>query len=154
METLNFGISSRKKEYAIEGTDKTIMLDLSDWNILDRFEQMQKNINAKIEEFTSGKSIDDAEDAIETYDFFKEIDKFMKAEINKTFDADISSVAFGVAHCLSTDDRGITYYEMFQDGACELLEKVFNTKVKKIKARAVNMGIVNKYTQNKGKHSK
>lgn len=150
METLNFEI--KRKEYAIGNTGRSIFLDLGDLNFIDRLEQARENIYSRLQEQTKGKTPDTeltAEEAITQYELMKEDDKFIKEQLNYAFDYDVSSAVFGAANCMTTDDKGICYFERFLEVILPEVEKEYNVRMKVVQSRATQ-----KYTAQKGKHSK
>lgn len=145
---LNFEI--KRKEYKIGNTGRSIFLDLGDLNFIDRLETARKNIYDRLEEQTKNKSTEmTGEEAIAQYELMKEDDKFIKEQLNYAFDYDVSSAVFCNANCMTTDEKGVCYFERFLEVMLPEVEKEYNVRMKVVKSRATD-----KYTAQKGKHSK
>ena len=149
MQELNFEI--KRKEYKIKGTGKSIFLDLGDLNFIERLEEARDKIYEKLNEQTEGKTTDKLtdEDAIAQYEQMKGNDKFIREWIDYAFDGPVSEAVFGRANVMTTDENGFCYYEKFFDVMLPEVEKEYNVRMKKVQSRAAE-----KYTSQKGKHSK
>lgn len=109
MKSINFE-TGNYKEYVINGDESnTIKLDVSDVGLLSRF----KTAMAEIEEYQ--EELNKMENPRE--DIFEQMDKKAREIVNKAFDCDVCTKAFGSKNCFSVASNGklilINFLEAF-----------------------------------------
>lgn len=164
-KTINFNIDDNKVEYTLANGRK-IAIDTGDINlpirvfdaldaITNYLEEMGKKHNVKsvedIQNMTSGDLYKDLEE-------LRQEDIFVRDKINRAFNTcepdeagwqDVAYAAFGTANCVSISKiTGHCYYEDFFDTFYPVIEAEFGVRTDNF-AKTVD-----KYTAQKGKHSK
>lgn len=93
------------KTYDINGDpDRVIKVNVGDYAIFDRWEEVKKKLEDKEEFYAElnlnpdGTSLDETEEAMR---MARELDKFVRSQINYVFNADVADVIFGKQSCLS-----------------------------------------------------
>ena len=131
MQSINFDIGNFK-EYAINGDEtKTIKIDVSDVGFVDRLQNALAEIEEYKNKLESLKSPD--------LNIFAEMDKKGREIINKTFDADVCSVAFGNKNCFSVATNGKEIIVNFLEAFVPIVQQDF-----KAAAEANNIKIEDK----------
>lgn len=85
--------------------NKVIRVNVTDFNILDRYNKAQVNMQKLIEEMK--QSSDSTPEEIAGYD------KRIRENINYIFGSDVCTAAFGTANCLSVVSNGDMLCESF-----------------------------------------
>lgn len=134
-------VKNTKKQYMVVDQFNNelgvIEIDPTDSNMAKRAETAKQNILGYIDE---ASKIADAEMKDAAIDKITDIDNKIKEEINTLFNYDVSSVVFGVTHCLSTSN-GVTFVENFLEAIAPIIEKEFEAEQQASSKR------VSKYTE-------
>lgn len=113
MQSINF--STGFKEYAVNGDENNVIrVNVSDLNMLKRYEDAQVKINALTDKF---KDIDKP-----TPEQLVEADKEVRELLNYVFGGDVCTPAFGNTNCLSPVSNGMFLFEAFMDAFIPLIE--------------------------------
>lgn len=109
MKSINFAVGNYK-EYAINGDEtKTVKIDVSDIGFIDRFKKAVLEIEDYQKKLEAVISPDE--------DILVEIDRKAREILNKAFDSDVCSAAFGNKNCFSVTANGnpiiINFLEAF-----------------------------------------
>lgn len=98
MQNITFD-SGDYREYFLNGDEKNVIkINVSDLNFYSRFKQAMKDIEALDAEFKNRKP--------DSPDVLAEIDGKARGIINRAFDDDICSKAFGAVNCFSIASNG------------------------------------------------
>lgn len=96
------------KRYILnDDENKIIRVNVTDFNILDRYTKAQADMQALIEEMQS--------DSEATPEKIASYDKRIRENINYIFGTDVCTAAFGTANCLSVVSNGSMLFESFLD---------------------------------------
>lgn len=135
------------KTYDINGDpDRVIKVSTTDYGIINRFKEAEKNIKEKMKSYEhinikpDGTAETDADEAIEA---IGDLTKFIEEQINYIFNSDIAGIVFNGQSCLSTV-KGVPLYERFIDAIIPEIEKDLKDETKASQKR------VNKYTSGSG----
>ena len=119
MQSINFEVGNYK-EYSINGDENnTIKIDVSDLGFLDRF----KTAMTEISDYQ--KEIEDIKEPSEN--IFAEMDKKAREIVNKAFDSDVCSKAFGNKNCFSTASNGKSIIVNFLEAFIPVIEHDFES---------------------------
>ena len=105
--------------------DRFIYVNLTDYNIITRFEEAQKNINNKLKEYddieikADGTANVDTEYATRA---IKDITEYVEAQFDYIFNSDVSKTVFNGQSCLSSVG-GVPLYERFILAIIPMIEK-------------------------------
>ena len=114
MQSINF--STGFKEYAVNGDENNVIkVNVSDLNMLSRFNEAQEKINALADEF---KNIDKP-----TPEQLAEADIKVRDVLNYTFGSDVCTPAFGNTNCFSPVSDGKFLFEAFMEAFIPLIER-------------------------------
>lgn len=125
LPTTNISFESDAIPFTINNNkEKIIYLNPTDTNIVTRYRDADKAIKAKVDALDieiapDGTANTDNETAIQA---LKDLDCFIKKQIDYIFDADVSAVVFGQQSCLSLRG-GRPMYERFLEAAIDVLTK-------------------------------
>ena len=86
---------------------KIIRVNITDFNILDRYNKAQADMQALIEEMQN--------DSEATPEKIASYDKRIRENVNYIFGSDVCTAAFGTANCLSVVSNGSMLFESFLD---------------------------------------
>lgn len=121
MESINFNIGNIK-EYAINGDAcNTIKIDVSDYGLIERFKTAMTEIETVQQEY---KTIDKPNE-----DIFREMDKKARDIVNKAFDNDVCSKAFGSKNCLSIASNGKPVLINFLEAFIPIIQHDFGSNI-------------------------
>ena len=101
MRSINF--DNGYKEYAINGDDNIVKININDVNIITRFDEAA----AEIEKLETRFKTED-----KTPELLAEADKTVREQLNYVFGTDIATAAFGNMNCFSPVG-GRTLFEVF-----------------------------------------
>lgn len=119
MQSVNFEIGNYK-EYALNNDEKnTIKIDVSDIGLIDR---LQTAMN-EIAEYQ--KTFDEVTDPDER--IIKEMDETARKIVNKAFDEDICTKAFGNKNCFSVASNGKLNIVNFLEGFIPVIQNDFQS---------------------------
>lgn len=94
------------KRYILNGDEnKVIRVNVTDFNILDRYNKAQADMQALIADMQTNK--DATPEEIASYD------KRIRENINFIFGSDVCTAAFGTANCMSVVSNGSMLFESF-----------------------------------------
>lgn len=94
------------KRYILNDDEsKIIRVNVTDFNILDRYNKAQADMKALIEEMQNDS--DATPEKIASYD------KRIRENINYIFGSDVCTAAFGTANCMSVVSNGSMLFESF-----------------------------------------
>ena len=85
--------------------NKVIRVNVTDFNILDRYNKAQTDMQALIEEMQN--------DSEATPEKIASYDKRIRENINFIFGSDVCTAAFGTANCMSVVSNGSMLFESF-----------------------------------------
>lgn len=153
-DVINFEIE--RKKYRLGKSDRYVEIDTGDFNIIQRFEQANREITDYLDKLSKKYGINGIEDVgnISTGDISKDIeqlketDEFLKNKIDCIFNYEVSKIVFGNASCVSVTSNGEYYFENFLNSVIPVLEKEFSTRIDKLSVRS------KEYLAQKGKYSK
>lgn len=121
MQSINFE-SGNYKEYAINGDENnTIRIDVSDLGFVDRFKTAMKEIEKAQEEYSAIKNPSE--------DILSEIDRRARDIVNKAFDCDVCTKAFGNKNCLSRASNGEPILINFLNAFIPIIKKDFGSAI-------------------------
>lgn len=106
MQSINFD-DGYKRYILNDDENKIIRVNVTDFNILDRYTKAQTDMQALIEEMQS--------DSEATPEKIASYDKRIRENINFIFGSDVCTAAFGTANCLSVVSNGSMLFESFLD---------------------------------------
>ena len=119
MQSLNFEIGNYK-EYAINGDESNIIkIDVSDLGFVERFKTALSEIEEYQKELKNVKVPDE--------NILAEMDAKAREIINKAFDSDVCSKAFGNKNCFSTASNGKSIIVNFLEAFIPIIEKDFES---------------------------
>ena len=114
MQSINF--STTKKKYAINGDENnTIEIDVSDLNLIKRFEKATPKIDKLSEKF---KNINEP-----TVEQLEEADGELRELLNEVFESDVCTPAFGNVNCLSPVANGKFLFEAFVEALMSMIKQ-------------------------------
>lgn len=126
------------KTYEINGDpERVIRIDTSDYGLMERFRQAEKNLNTIARKYKSlifapnGSPEDKTEAAITA---MTEFDREIKQEIDRIFNSSVSEVVFGNASSLSTRN-GVPLYERFMNAVIPIIKTDLEAEEKKSEKR-------------------
>lgn len=106
MQNINFDDGYRR--YILNGDENNVIrVNVTDFNILDRYNKAQADMQALIEDLQTNKDATPEEIA--------DYDKRIRDNINYIFGTDVCTAAFGTANCLSVVSNGSMLFESFLD---------------------------------------
>lgn len=163
---INFNLDDNKVHYTL-GNGRKIAIDAGDMNLPQRIFTAHEEITEyldKIKEEHNVKTVDDVKN-MPTGDLKKDLaqlsesDKFVRDKLNRAFNTcepgeagwqDICFAAFGTANCISISrTTGNMYFEDFLEVVIyPIVEAEFGARSDTLKKQ------IDKYTRQKGKHSK
>jgi len=162
---INFNINDNKVEYTL-GNGRKIAFDTGDLNlpnrifeatnkIADYMDEQKKEMGISTPEDVKKMKLENIEEVLKK---LNEHDKTVRSYINEAFNTcnpdeegyqDICYAAFGTANCVSPSRKtGNCYYEDFLECLYPIIEAEYGVRAEKLSKK------VEKYTNNKGKHSK
>ena len=98
MQSINFEIGNYQ-EYAVNGDENnTIKIDVSDFGFVDRFRKAYSEIEEYMKKLESVTEPDE--------NILAEMDETARKIVNKAFDSDVCTKAFGNKNCFSTASNG------------------------------------------------
>lgn len=134
MQSINFEIGNYK-EYAINGDERnTIKIDVSDIGIIDRLQTAMAEISDYQQKLDS---ITEPSDSV-----VSEMDSTAREIINKAFDSDVCTKAFGSKNCFSVASNGQPVIINFLNAFMPIIKNDFS------------LAIENQQSELKGKTSK
>lgn len=104
MQSINFD-DGYKRYILNDDENKIIRVNVTDFNILDRYTKAQADMQALIEEMQS--------DSEATPEKIASYDKRIRENINFIFGSDVCTAAFGTANCMSVVGNGSMLFESF-----------------------------------------
>lgn len=114
MTNLNLNYNEGVKTFSINGDEsRVISVNLTDFGILNRFEEASKKIKAYIDNFDSSEIGNENEEDKELY-LLKNSDRFVREQIDYIFNSPVSDIAFGKTNCLSLVQGEPLYYRFFE----------------------------------------
>lgn len=117
-------IRSNVKEYQITDENDNelgvIRIDTTDFGFYNRTEEAGKRINEILKRFEAMCKTDMTTE--QRFEKLAEFDKEVKAELNKMFDYDVSSVVFGNKNCLSFGN-GELFIKRFLGAVIPIIKK-------------------------------
>lgn len=122
MHSINFD-SGNFKEYAINGDENnTIRINVSDLGFVDRFRTAMSEIEAAQKDY---ENIDAPSE-----DILSEIDSRAREIVNKAFNADVCSKAFGNTNCFSNASNGEPVLINFLKAFIPIIQSDFGAALK------------------------
>ena len=116
MANLNLNFNEGVKTFSINNDpERVISVNLTDFGILNRFEEASKKIKAYIDDFDPseiGNEVHSMSDP-EVYLFYA-CDKFVREQIDYIFNSPVSDIAFGKTNCMSLVQGEPLYYKFFE----------------------------------------
>lgn len=114
MQSINF--STTKKKYAINGDENNVIeVDVSDLNLIKRFEKATPKIEELEDKF---KDIDSP-----TVEQLEEADHKLRTILNEVFESDVCTPAFGNVNCLSPVANGKFLFEAFVEALMPMIKQ-------------------------------
>jgi hypothetical protein len=104
MQNINFD-DGYKRYILNDDENKVIRVNVTDFNILDRYNKAQADMQALIADLQTNK--DATPEEIASYD------KRIRENINFIFGSDVCTAAFGTANCMSVVSNGSMLFESF-----------------------------------------
>lgn len=121
MQSINFEIGNIK-EYAINGDEgRTIKFDVSDFGFIERFKTAYEEISQAAEEYKGAEKVSE--------EFFAEVDKRIRGIVNKAFNSDVCTAAFGNTNCFSVASNGNAVIVNFLEALTPIIERDFGESV-------------------------
>lgn len=144
MADLNLNIETGEKTFTInEDPNKLIKFNLTDMNIITRFNEASKVISKSLDDLKGDISLNPdgtpEDETEEISKIIKKIDKTMREQIDYIFGYPVSDVVFGGTNPLASVG-GISYCERFINAALPFIEKEIQKESKASEKR------VSKYT--------
>ena len=122
MQSINFEVGTYK-EYAINGDENnTIRIDVSDLGFVDRFRKAMSEIEAAQKEYENIKTPSE--------DILSEIDSRVRGIVNRAFDCDVCTKAFGNKNCLSVTANGEPILINFLSAFIPIIKNDFSSAIK------------------------
>ena len=126
---------SHRKKFRIDGDENRILsLDVSDMNVLARFEEAYPRMQKFAVEASAKKADSDSEDIPETVAFLKDIDSKMRAELDYIFDSNVSEVCVPKG-TMYDPDNGQFRFEHIIDVLTQLYANNMSAEIKKMQDR-------------------
>ena len=114
MQSINF--STGIKEYAINGDENNVIkVNISDLNIVNRYQEASKKIEALAEKYKNVSK--------PTSEQLTEADAEVRAQLNYVFDSDVCTPAFGNTNCFSPVSNGMFLFEAFMEAFMPLVQQ-------------------------------
>lgn len=136
MHSINFEVGTYK-EYAINGDENnTIRIDVSDLGFVDRFKKAMSEIEAAQKEYENIKTPSE--------DILVEMDSRARGIVNRAFDCDVCTKAFGSKNCLSVASNGEPILINFLNAFIPIIKNDFGSA---IQAQQKQVDKTEKYTK-------
>ena len=136
-KNLNINIDDGSKTFTINNDPaKTIKIFPTDFNIIKRLKQAQKQMNDALKQYTETPPSDNEEDDIE------KLNNIISEAINHIFAYDVSKAVFGDISPLALAN-GKFYCERFLEGVIPVITEIIEEETKKTEKN------IKKYTANK-----
>lgn len=149
-------LAAKRTPIRIKGTDTYFYMDFGDTDFPNRLLKGRKEIaeffeskreELGVENITDVKIRDYSVEEIEhILEVSKEIDNFIKNQINNIFGYDVCKDVFGIASSISVSRQGEYYFDNFLNSVLPIVEKEYDVRINATNER------IKKYTDQKGKH--
>lgn len=126
MQNINF--DDGYKRYILNGDEsKVIRVNVTDFNILDRYTKAQADMQALIADMQAKKDATPEEIA--------DYDKRIRDNINYIFGTDVCTAAFGTANCMSVVSNGSMLFESFLNALIPQVQEDMGINFEAVKKR-------------------
>lgn len=128
MQSINFE-SGNIKEYAINGDESnTIRIDVSDLGFVDRFRTAMRETEGIQKKYSGIEAPSE--------DILSELDKAARSIVNKAFDSDVCTAAFGNKNCMSVASNGQPVLLNFLNALIPVIREDFGSAFKEQQLRS------------------
>lgn len=116
------------KRYILNDDEsKVIRVNVTDFNILDRYNKAQADMQALIEDLQTNKDA--------TPEEITDYDKRIRDNINYIFGSDVCTAAFGTANCMSVVSNGSMLFESFLNALMPQVQEDMDINLEAAKKR-------------------
>lgn len=123
MQSINFEVGNYK-EYAINGDENnTIKIDVSDIGLIKRLRKAMEEIDEYQKQFEGKEEADE--------NLVSELDEKAREIINKAFDSDVCTKAFGNKNCMSAASNGLPNIVNFLNAFIPVIQNDFKSEIEK-----------------------
>ena len=123
MQSINFQVGNYK-EYALNGDENnTIKIDISDIGLIKRLRKAMEEIDEYQKQFEGKEEADE--------NLVSELDEKAREIINKAFDSDVCTKAFGNKNCMSAASNGLPNIVNFLNAFIPVIQNDFRSEIEK-----------------------
>lgn len=123
MQSINFEVGNYK-EYALNGDENnTIKIDVSDIGLIKRLRKAMEEIDEYQKQFEGKEEADE--------NLVSELDEKAREIINKAFDSDVCTKAFGNKNCMSVASNGLPNMVNFLNAFIPVIQNDFQSEIEK-----------------------
>ena len=123
MHSINFEVGNYK-EYALNGDENnTIKIDISDIGLIKRLRKAMEEIDEYQKQFEGKEEADE--------NLVSELDEKAREIINKVFDSDVCTKAFGSKNCMSAASNGLPNIVNFLNAFIPVIQNDFKSEIEK-----------------------